>query len=159
LREELARKDQELKKAYFRQDDLRQKVDREKRINFNLTAELQKVQAKNQPDLPIPRNVPLALGSLGAIRNTNSVLDGLDDQAREDYERSKAERNARKTLRDGGQIQLTQGEAINFFTRAQQIKLEMTLEGETKHLEGVCRQVIEVLQKALVLEPELTGLE
>jgi hypothetical protein len=116
LREELARKDQELKKAYFRQDDLRQKVDREKRINFNLTAELQKEQAKNQPDLPIPRNVPLALGSLGAIRKTNSVLDGLDDQAREDYERSKAERNARKTLRDGGQIQLTQGEAINFFT-------------------------------------------
>ena len=148
-----------MKKAYFRQDDLRQIVDREKRINFNLTAELQKEQAKNQPDLPSPRNVPLALGSLGAIRKTNSVLDGLDDQAREDYERSKAERNARKTLRDGGQIQLTQGEAINFFTRAQQIKLEMMLEGETKHLEGVCRQVIEVLQKALVLEPELTGLE
>jgi hypothetical protein len=47
LREELARKDQELKKADFRQDDLRQKVDREKRINFNLTAELQKEQAKN----------------------------------------------------------------------------------------------------------------
>ena len=41
LREELARKDQELKKADFRQDDLRQKVEREKRINFNLTAELQ----------------------------------------------------------------------------------------------------------------------
>jgi len=60
LREELARKDQELKKADFRQDDLRQKVDREKRINFNLTAELQKEQAKNQPDLTIPRNVPLA---------------------------------------------------------------------------------------------------
>ncbi len=54
LREELARKDQELKKADFRQDDLRQKVDREKRINFNLTAELQKEQAKNQPDLTIP---------------------------------------------------------------------------------------------------------
>jgi hypothetical protein len=42
LREELARKDQELKKADFRQDDLRQKVDREKRMNLNLTAELQK---------------------------------------------------------------------------------------------------------------------
>ena len=53
LREELARKDQELKKAYFRQDDLRQKVDREKRINFNLTAELQKEQAKNQHNILI----------------------------------------------------------------------------------------------------------
>jgi hypothetical protein len=55
-----------------------------------------KKQAKNQPDLTIPRNVPLASGSLGAIRNTNPVLDGLDDQAKEDYERSRAERNARK---------------------------------------------------------------
>jgi len=32
LREELARKDQELKKGDFRQDDLRQKIDREKMI-------------------------------------------------------------------------------------------------------------------------------
>ncbi len=73
-----------MKKANFRQDDLRQKVDREKRINFILTAELQKEQAKNQPDLTNPRNVPLAWGSLGAIQKTNSVLDGQDDQARED---------------------------------------------------------------------------
>ena len=77
MREELARKDQELKKADFRQDDLRQKVDREKRINFNLTAELQKEQAKNQPDLTIPRQVPLASGSLGANPKTHSVLDDL----------------------------------------------------------------------------------
>ena len=116
MREELARKDQELKKAYFRQDDLRQKVDREKRINFNLTAELQKVQAKNQPDLPIPRNVPLALGSLGAIRNTNSVLDGLDDQARADYERSKADRNARNAQRDGGPDFAYTRRGYQFFT-------------------------------------------
>jgi hypothetical protein len=58
LREELARKDQELKKADFRQDDLRQKVDREKRINLNLTAELQREQVRNQPDLTKPRSVP-----------------------------------------------------------------------------------------------------
>jgi hypothetical protein len=51
LREELARKDQEFKKADFRQDDLKQKVDRKKTINFKLTAELQKEHAKNQPDL------------------------------------------------------------------------------------------------------------
>ena len=94
MRKELARKDQELKKAYFRQDDLRQKVDREKRINFNLTAELQKEQAKNQPDFTIPRNVPLGSGSLGAVQRTNSVLDGLDEQARNEYEQSKADRDA-----------------------------------------------------------------
>jgi hypothetical protein len=46
LREELARKDQELKKADFRQDNLRQKVDREKRMILNLTAEHQRAQAK-----------------------------------------------------------------------------------------------------------------
>jgi hypothetical protein len=94
--EELARKDQELKKADFRQDDLRQKVVREKRMNFNLIAELQREQAKNQPDLTIPRNVPLAPGSLGATPKANSVLDGLDEEARDNYERSRAERNARK---------------------------------------------------------------
>ncbi len=77
-------------------------------MNFNLTAEQQKEQAKNQPDLTIPRKVPLASGSLGAIPKTNPVLDGLDDQAREDYERSRAERAARKAQKDGGQIQLIQ---------------------------------------------------
>jgi hypothetical protein len=82
LQKELARKDQEFKKADFRQDDLRQKVDREKRIHFNLKVELQREQAKNEPDLTIPRNVPLGSGSLGAI---------LDDEARADYERSKAD--------------------------------------------------------------------
>jgi hypothetical protein len=44
-------------------------------------------------------------------------------------------------------IQLIQGEAINFFTRAQQIKLEIMLEGETKHLEEVCHQVTRDLQR------------
>jgi hypothetical protein len=102
LREELARKDQELKKADFRQDDLRQKVDREKMMSFNLTAELQREQAKNQPDLTMPRNVPLAPGSLGATPKANSVLDGLDEGARDNYERSREERNARKAEQDGG---------------------------------------------------------
>ena len=55
LREELTRKDQELKKADFKQDNLRQKVDREKRINFNLTAKLQKEQAKNHPVLTLQK--------------------------------------------------------------------------------------------------------
>ena len=94
LREELTRKDQELKKADFRQDNLRQKVDREKRINFNLTAKLQKEQAKNHPYLTIPRNVPLVSGSLEAVPKENSVLDGLDEQARNEYEQSKADRDA-----------------------------------------------------------------
>jgi len=102
LREELARKDQELKKADFRQDDLRQKVDREKRINFNLTAELQREQVRNQPDLTKPRGVPLDSESLGAIPKTRSVLDDLDEGGRANYEQSRAERNARKTERDGG---------------------------------------------------------
>jgi hypothetical protein len=96
LRKELARKDQELKNADFRQDDLRQKVDREKRMNFNLTAELQREQAKNQPDLTMPRNVPLAPGYLGAISKANSVLNSLDEDTRDNYEQSRAERNARK---------------------------------------------------------------
>jgi hypothetical protein len=55
----------------------------------------------------------------------------------------------------GAQIQPTQ----NFFIRAQQIKLEMTLEGEAKHLAEACHQVTRVLQKGLVSELELTGLE
>jgi hypothetical protein len=75
-----------LKKARFRQDNLRQKIDREKGINFNLTVKLQKEQAKNQPDLTRPRNVPLGSESLGGILKTNSALDGLDEQARNDYE-------------------------------------------------------------------------
>jgi hypothetical protein len=93
-----------LKKARFRQDNLRQKVDREKGINFNLTVKLQKEQAKNQPDLTRPRNVPLGSGSLGGIPKTNSALDGLDEQAKNDYERSKADRDARKAQRNSGQI-------------------------------------------------------
>ncbi len=56
-----------MKKVEFRQGNLRQKVDREKGINFNLTVKLQKEQAKNQPDLTRPRNVPLGSGSLGGI--------------------------------------------------------------------------------------------
>ena len=75
-----------MKKARFRQDNLRQKIDREKGINFNLTVKLQKEQAKNQPDLTRPRNVPLGSESLGGILKTNSALDGLDEQARNDYE-------------------------------------------------------------------------
>ena len=55
--------------------------------------------------------------------------------------------------------QLTQGEAINFFTRAQQVKLETMLEGDARHLGVACHQVTGVLRKDLVLEPELTGLE
>ncbi len=92
----------ELKKADFRQDDLKQKVDREKRINFNLTAELQREQVRNQPDLTKPRGVPLDSESLGAIPKTRSVLDDLDEGSRANYEQSRAERNARKTERDGG---------------------------------------------------------
>ncbi len=48
---------------------------REKRINFNLTAELQKEQVRNQPDLTKPRGVPLDSESLGAIPKTRSVLE------------------------------------------------------------------------------------
>jgi hypothetical protein len=59
----------------------------------------------------------------------------------------------------GAQIQLIQGDAINFFTQAQQIRLEMMLEGEAKNLEEVCHRVTRVLQKGLVSEQELTGLE
>ena len=57
------------------------------------------------------------------------------------------------------QIQLTQGEAINFFTQAQQVKLKTMLEGEAKQLGADCHQVTRVLQRDLVSEPELTGLE
>ncbi len=57
------------------------------------------------------------------------------------------------------QIQLTQWEAINFFTQARQIKLEMMLEGEAKQLGADCHQVTRVLQKDLVSAPELTELE
>ena len=56
------------------------------------------------------------------------------------------------------QIQLTQGEAINFFIQAQQVKLETMLEGEAKQLGADCHQVTRVLQRDLVSEPELTGL-
>jgi hypothetical protein len=63
-------------------------------------AKLQREQAKNQPDLMQPRNVPLGAGSLRAILRTLPVLDGLDEQARRDYERSKADRDARKAQRN-----------------------------------------------------------
>ena len=86
----------------FRQDDLRQKVDREKGKIFNLTVKLQKEQAKNQPDLTRPRNVPLGSGFLGGIPKAKSDLDGLDEQARNDYEQSKADRDARKAQRNFG---------------------------------------------------------
>ncbi len=59
----------------------------------------------------------------------------------------------------GAQIKLTQGEVINFFTQAQQIRLEMMLAGEAKHLEEVCHQLTRVLQRGSVSEQELTGLE
>ncbi len=55
-------------------------------------------------------------------------------------------------------IQLIQGEAINFFIQAQQVKLETMLEGEARHLGADCHQVTRVLKKDLVTEPELTGL-
>ncbi len=64
-----------------------------------------------------------------------------------------------KTAEMAVQIQLTQGEAINFFTQAQQVKLEMMLDGEAKHLEADCHQVTRILQRDLVSEPELTGME
>ncbi len=57
------------------------------------------------------------------------------------------------------QIQLTQGEAINFCTQAQQVKLETMLEGEAKHLGAGCHQVTRVLKRDLVSKQELTGLE
>ncbi len=38
----------------------------------------------------------------GAIPKTHSVLDDLDEGGRANYEQSRAERNARKTERDGG---------------------------------------------------------
>ena len=46
--------------------------------------------------------MPLDSESLGAIPKTRSVLDDLDEGGRANYERSRAERNARKTERDGG---------------------------------------------------------
>jgi hypothetical protein len=42
------------------------------------------------------------LGSLGGIPKTKSVMDGLDEQARNKYERSKADRDARKAQRNLG---------------------------------------------------------
>ena len=84
-------------------------------MNFNLTSELQKEQAKNQPDLTMPRNVPLAPGSLGAIPKANSVLDGLDDEARDNYEGSRAERNARMAEPDGGPNSAYTREGDQFF--------------------------------------------
>jgi hypothetical protein len=39
---------------------------------------------------------------LGATPKTRSVLDDLDEGGRANYEQSRAERNARKTERDGG---------------------------------------------------------
>ena len=56
-------------------------------------------------------------------------------------------------------IQLTQGEAINFFIQAHQVKLETMLEGEAKQLAADCHQVTRVLQRDLVSEQELTELE
>ena len=91
-----------MKRAEFRQDNFRPKVDREKGRYFNLTVKLHKEQAKNQPDLTRPRNVPLGSGSLGGIPKTDFVLGGLDEQARNDYERSKADRDARKAQRNFG---------------------------------------------------------
>jgi len=42
------------------------------------------------------------------------------------------------------QIQLTQGEAINFFIQAQQVKLGTMLKGEAKQLGADCHQVTRV---------------
>ena len=39
---------------------------------------------------------------MGGIPKTNSALDGLDEQARNDYKRSKADRDARKAHRNFG---------------------------------------------------------
>ena len=56
------------------------------------------------------------------------------------------------------QIQLTQGEAINFFIEAHQVKLETMLEGEAKQLAANCHQMTRVLQRDLVSEPGLMEL-
>ena len=56
------------------------------------------------------------------------------------------------------QIQLIQGEAINFFIKAHQVKLETKLEGEAKQLAADCHQVTRVLQSDLVSELELMEL-
>ena len=56
------------------------------------------------------------------------------------------------------QIQLIQGEAINFFIRAHQVKLETMLEGEAKQLAADGHQMTRVLQRDLVLEPGLMEL-
>jgi hypothetical protein len=66
LREEIARKDQELKKADFRQDDLRQKVDREKRMNFNLKAELQKKTGQKSAGLNYSQKRTFSLRAFGS---------------------------------------------------------------------------------------------
>ena len=56
------------------------------------------------------------------------------------------------------QIQLIQGEAINSFIQAHQVKLETMLEEEAKQLAADCHQMTRVLQRDLVLEPELMEL-
>jgi hypothetical protein len=159
LQKEVARKDQELKKADFREDNLRQKLDRGKRINFNLTAELQKKQAKNQPDFTIPRNVPLGSGSLGAVPRTNSVLDGLDELARNEYEQSKADRDARKAQRNSGPDLAYARRCNQFFHSSPTSQARNNAEGGSQASGGDLPPGDRVPKMGLVLELELTGLE
>jgi antitoxin component of MazEF toxin-antitoxin module len=56
------------------------------------------------------------------------------------------------------QIQLTQGEAINFFIQAHQVKLETMPKGEAEQLAADSHQVTRVLQRDLVSEQGLMEL-
>jgi hypothetical protein len=76
LRAELAKTDKQLEQAEFWQNSLQQKIDREKRISFDLAVALQRQQVKNQSDLTVSRTVPLNSGSLGAIPKVTPNLDG-----------------------------------------------------------------------------------
>ena len=76
LRAELEKKDKQLEQAEFWQISLQRKIDREKRINFDLSVALRREQAKNQSDFTKSRTVPFNSGSLGAIPKVIPNLDG-----------------------------------------------------------------------------------
>ena len=76
LRAELAKEDKQLEQAEFWQSSLQQKIDREKRINFDLAVALQRKPVKDQLNLTVSRTVPLNSGTLGAIPKVIPNLDG-----------------------------------------------------------------------------------
>ncbi len=76
LRTELAKRDKQIQQAEFWQNSLQQKIDREKRISFDLAIALRREQVKNQFDLTVSRTVPFNSGSLGAIPKVIPNLDG-----------------------------------------------------------------------------------